>query len=556
MSSYLSQAASRSTPQSQPILGSGQVKNHAGGYAWEVDDWQKLDRFLILGSEGGTYYATQRDLTRMHSEAALALLQEDGVRLVQRVVEVSTKGLAPKNDPALFVLALASAKGNPDTRAAAFAALPKVARTSTHLFDFLNFRQAFGGWGRGLRRAVSDWYLQKDPKTLAHQLVKYRQRNGWTHRDVLRKAHPKALDPAGSALFRYAAKGADRVEGVTGIPEGSSALPAPLYPHPLVQGFEMAQRSPSAQVTAGLIREFGLPREALLTEHLGSPAVWAALLDQGMPITAMVRNLGNMSKVGLLRPMSEAAGIVVAALSNEEAIRKSRIHPVQILTALLTYRQGAGVRGSGSWTPVSHVVDALDRAFYLSFKNVEPSGKRVVLGLDVSGSMNGTRVNGLPNLTAREACGAMALITAATEPMHAFVAFDTAGGYWGGDKGKSGYYPLSISPRQRLDSVVEVLANTGGGGTDCTLPIQYALDHGLEVDAFVIYTDSETWAGRQHPAEAIQEYRRKTGVQAKLVVVALASTGHSIADPKDAGMLNVVGFDTSAPDLISRFIAG
>lgn len=543
MSSYLSQAASRSTPQSQPILGSDQVENHAGGFAWEIDDWQKLDRFLILGSEGGTYYATQRDLTKMHSDAALRLIQEDGIRVVRRVVEVSTKGLAPKNDPALYVLALASAKGDEHTRAEALAWLPAVARTSTHLFDFLTFRQAFGGWGRGLRRAVSNWYIQKDPEKLALQLVKYRQRNGWTHRDVLRKAHPFPADSPAPDLLRYAVKG--------GHPGGEPELPR------IITGFEMAQRSPNPLTTSMLVNEYGLPREALLTEHLNDPKVWAALLDQGMPIMAMVRNLGNMSKVGLLKPMTEAAGIVHRALTDEEAIARSRIHPVQILAALLTYRQGRGVRGSGTWEPVSHIVDALDRAFYLSFKNVEPSGKRVLLGLDVSGSMAGTMVNGLPNLMAREACGAMALITAATEMHHAFVAFDSAGG-WGyaTDRTRTGYYPLSISPRQRIDDVVKLLERTGGGGTDCALPIKYALDEGLTVDAFVIYTDSETWAGGMHPAEAIQKYRRETGINAKLVVVALASSGHSIADPKDAGMLNVVGFDTSAPDLISRFIAG
>ena len=36
----------RHTPQSQPIPGSTQVPNSAGGYAWQVDDWTRLDRFL------------------------------------------------------------------------------------------------------------------------------------------------------------------------------------------------------------------------------------------------------------------------------------------------------------------------------------------------------------------------------------------------------------------------------------------------------------------------------------------------------------------------------
>jgi 60 kDa SS-A/Ro ribonucleoprotein len=60
---YLRQYSTRSTPQSEPIPGSTQVPNSAGGHAWAVDDWQRLERFLILGSEGGSYYASERKLT-------------------------------------------------------------------------------------------------------------------------------------------------------------------------------------------------------------------------------------------------------------------------------------------------------------------------------------------------------------------------------------------------------------------------------------------------------------------------------------------------------------
>ncbi len=92
------------------------------------------------------------------------------------------------------------------------------------------------------------------------------------------------------------------------------------------------------------------------------------------------------------------------------------------------------------------------------------------------------------------------------------------------------------------------------GGTDVALPMIYALKRGLEIDAFVIYTDSETWHGSIHPAQALQAYRRQTGIPAKLVVVGMVSNGFSVADPDDAGMLDVVGFDTAAPALIADFI--
>jgi 60 kDa SS-A/Ro ribonucleoprotein len=188
------------------------------------------------------------------------------------------------------------------------------------------------------------------------------------------------------------------------------------------------------------------------------------------------------------------------------------------------------------------VVDALDKAFYLSFGNVKATGKRLLYGLDVSGSMAWCRVHGIPNLEARTATGALALVTAAVEPEHTFVAFDTRN------------YPLPISPRQRLDDVVKKLSKTGGGGTNCALPVDWARKQKIPVDAFVILTDNQTWHGNQHPAQAVQKYRQKVGIPAKLVVVAMAANRHSIGDPNDGGVLNVVGLDTATPQLVADFI--
>ena len=94
------------------------------------------------------------------------------------------------------------------------------------------------------------------------------------------------------------------------------------------------------------------------------------------------------------------------------------------------------------------------------------------------------------------------------------------------------------------------------GGTDCALPMLYAQAHERDFDAFVVYTDSETWAGDIHPTQALRDYRQASGIDARLVVVGMVSNGFSIADPNDAGMLDVVGFDTATPPLISDFARG
>lgn len=189
---YANHFKTNSTPQTEAIPGSAQVANSAGGFSWEVNDWTKLNRFLILGNEGGSYYASEHKMTVANAEAVLRCLKEDGPRVVAIIVEISEAGRAPKNDPAIFALALAAGKGDADTKRLALEALPRVCRIGTHLFQFIEAVQGFRGWGRGLRRAVGEWYTEKDADKLAFQLVKYRQRGGWTHRDALRLAKPAA----------------------------------------------------------------------------------------------------------------------------------------------------------------------------------------------------------------------------------------------------------------------------------------------------------------------------------------------------------------------------
>lgn len=524
---YFTKLSVDQTPQSLPLPGSSQVPNSAGGYAWKVDDWMRLDRFLVLGSEGGTYYVSEKALTLEGAAAVKRALEADGLRVVKRVADVSDAGRAPKNDPAIFALAMAAKLGDDATRKAAYAALPTVCRTGTHLLHFVAYAKAFGGWGRGLRTAVAKWFNAKPAKDLAYQLVKYQQRDGWSTRDLLRLAHPRAASPAHDRLFHWVVKGA--------LDEG--AVDPALA---LIAAFEAAKRATTVEEIVALIRDARLPREAVPTEWLRETAVWDALLP-AMPVTAILRNLGTMSKVGLLTTGSTAADLVTRKLGDEPTLRGARIHPIAILAALTTYRSGRGAKSDATWTPVAKVIDALDAAFYKTFRTIEPTGKRTMLALDVSGSMSGGQIAGVPGLTPRIGSAAMALITAATEAHHGFVGFSTT------------LKELPISPRQRLDDVIKVISDLPFAGTDCSLPMTWALSHRRDIDTFVVYTDSETWAGSTHPSIALRKYRDKTGIAAKLIVVGMTSNGFTIADPDDAGMLDVVGFDTAAPAVMADF---
>jgi 60 kDa SS-A/Ro ribonucleoprotein len=570
MNTALTSYSTRKTPQSEPIAGAGQVPNSAGGYGWEASDWTRLTRFLVLGSDGGSYYASQKKLTLENIAALEACLAADGLRTVAEIVAISEAGRAPKNDYAIFALALCLAKGDPATRRAAGVALPRVCRTATHLMQFATFSENLRGWGRGLRRAVASWYEQKDVDQLAYQVVKYRTRQGFSHRDLLRLAHPKATAeesrPARDQLYRdmessFQARDWQSFESQLAerdsLPDTAQAAKADVYdwicgratdlarlPR-VVQGYEAAKGA-TPEAAARLVREYGLTHEMLPSEALAHAEVWAALLER-MPVGALVRNLGRMTANGLLTSQSAASKLVVEKLEDAEAIVKARLHPLAVLAALKTYEQGHGMRGSLTWSPVTKVVDALDGAFYSAFGAVEPTGKRLMLAIDISGSMEWDFIHNIPGLTPRVAAGALALVTANVESDYLVTVFSS---------GDAGISEVTLSPRQRLDDALQKIAAFPAGGTDCALPMLYAAKRNLEVDTFVIFTDNETWAGNPHPSQALEGYRQQTGIPARMAVCAMVSNGFSIADPRDPGQLDVVGFDTATPEMLSYFARG
>lgn len=535
-STYAQHVSTKQTPQSEPILGSSQVKNSAGGYSFPVDDWTRLHRFLVLGSEGGSYYASERNLTRDNAQVVLRCADADPARTVNFIRDISVSGRAPKNDQAIFALAMLSA--HPKAKQAALAAVSDVCRTSTHIFQFVECAEQFRGWGHALRRSVANFYLSKEPRDVAYQMVKYQQRNGWSHRDLLRLSHPKVPpDSAMGVAF-------DWVSGRDLMSHPHHDELEPIY------AFESAKQAATAKEIVALIENHGLVRECIPTKFLNDPEVWDALLVK-MPMMAMIRNLGKMSAVGLLKPMSAASQVVAERLRNQELISRSRIHPLSILMAASVYRNGKGLRGSLSWLTDRSILEALDDSFVAAFDGVEPTGKRHLIAVDVSDSMTWCHLAGT-FLTPRDAAAALSLVTVRTEKLTHTVSFSCANGNWYRHQDDR-LEDLGFDGRTSLDSAIKKVSTCRACGTDCALPMIHALKHKIEADVFVVLTDSETWAGNIHPVQALREYRDKMGIPSKLIVVGMVSNGFTIADPNDGGMMDVVGFDSSAPSVMADF---
>ncbi len=571
-------ATRRRTPDRKPIPGREKemIQNHAGGYSFATSDMQRLLRFLIVGADSNTYYQDQKTLVKENTEVVAKCIEADPRAVVDMVVDVSVNSRALKQDAALFALAMVASYGidipqggsdeevadyerAADARSYALSVLYRVARTPTALYTFANYVGDMRGWGRGLRRAFSRWYTEKPLDKLAMQAWKYKQRGGFSHRDVLRLAHPITDDLDRNKVFEY----------MTHPDESPLTKGLPKHRNGRVKGFGVPAHDQIAAAeevlhmgkgddkrAAKLIQKYRLTHEAVPSELKQSSVVWEALLED-MPLQAMVSNLGRLASVGLLKPLSAGSKKVIAELSNSEAIARSRMHPMRFLIAAKQFGSGRG-RSGMVWTPNAKVIDALDDAFYGSFGNVVPTGKNILVAIDDSGSMQGgwgNPVMGIQGFTPAEAACAMGLVLYKTEPNCHMIGYATHYTEW-----------KRLSKNIRIDGLKQLVGS--GGGTYTALPLHYVLDNGLDVDGIVSFTDNETWAGGYWGygsgrsgrsgkiAELLPQYSRKVGHPVRFINCAVTATSCTDVDPTNKDMFEVAGFDSKVPTLVGEFLNG
>ncbi|XP_043989127.1 60 kDa SS-A/Ro ribonucleoprotein isoform X2 [Gambusia affinis] len=509
--------------------------------SWEISDKTRLCRFLCYGSEGDIY--TAREQGRVSTETAgalLSLLQEGrGAEAVEEAKRFAQGGSAVSPGPALFALALCSQHSELKTRQAAFKALREVCRDPAHLFSFVQYKKELkegmkcGMWGRALRKAVSDWYNEQDALSLAAAVTRCKQREGWSHQDLLRLSHTKPATEAVALISKYVTKGWKEVQAAYEDKEKSEEVVKVLS---YLEVLEKVKRSCDEVEVSGLIEEHKLEKEQLLTDHLRSKQVWSALLKE-MSLHSILKILGKMTSNKLLEPRSAETQTICERLQNESSLKKANIHPFSILLASENYKRGQGFQGKTKWEADSSILKAMDWAFYTSFLNVEPVGKRFVVAVDVGTSLTSI-VPGTAISTA-VAAAAITMIFARTEANTDVLAFS-----------EGAVVPCSLSADMSLAEVTAELVKFPSGSTDCTLPVTWATENGKSVDMFIILTNNPLWTFTASPVESLKKHRHASGTDSKLVMCGLTSIGHAIADTEDRGLLSICGFDLGAFSVI------
>lgn len=520
------------TPQNQPLPGrkAEMTQGRSGGWMFKADIWQLLRRCLLIGTANGAYYAGKHELTQEFVDVIQEAIKINP-RRVAGEIRYASDGRSINNSTPIFALVLLSMGETPEAKQAFIETFPKVVRTGSHFYEWLNYTKAMRGFGKIIREVGKAWLSNEDVKELAYQLLKYQQRQGFSSRDALRLFHVKPPTTDHDLLFNWVMNGWDELP--SGIP--SEALKQ-------IWWYEWLKRHPDK--THKAISQGRLTHEMAAPVGKMDKKAWQLLFNE-MPVGAMLRNLGSLTELGVLTA-NERQNIerVAKVLNNREHLRKGRIHPIDVLKALKTYQSGGHLgKSKKTWTPVPRIVDILETAVELSFDVIEPTNKVFLHAVDISGSMSWTTVSSI-GLTCCEIATVMALVTAKAEKNYVIRGFSTE------------FIDLGITAKDSFKTAMQKANNHNFGGTDASVAYHWMIRHKFKADLICFWTDNETWAGSKHTSRALAEYRQKINPKIKGVYITLAPYNITLVDPNDDNSWDIAGFDPGTPRLIQLLAKG
>jgi len=519
--------------------------NNIGTY--QIDDWNLLERFIILGSEKSYYNCNNTKYSNVNSLNSLDRLIDDCdddseiERLIEWIIGISESRRAPKQEFGLFVLSEA-AKKNDKIRKIVFSNISRFCRTFSTLAQFLSFMGKEMSWGRHTKRELSKWFINQSHRELAYQLTKYRNRNGYTPKDLLKLIHinPERISINHRQVLEFIVKNKIDDSDIWNDEDYYDKYyeEYDYYVKRYLENTITMKETNDINEAIYLIKEYKYQWEHIgKQELLKNPFIWETIIDNNIGATAFIRNLSRMIEIGV------SIKKIINKLEDVEWLRYSHIHPIQLLSAYKILENKNKKENEREYI-MNKILNQLENSLLETMKYQQKINKRIMVALDVSGSMYCTNCIGNNYISAIDAACTIALTIANTEEeenLH-FVAFSDE------------IIPINIKKGMNIKDMKNKIEQISYGYTDCSAPFIYALEHGIDVDCIIVITDNETNCNKIPPVDALNEYRHITNINTKLVVMAMSSNNISIADPYDSGMLDISGIDSSAYDVMVNFI--
>ncbi len=482
------------------------VRNHEGTQAYSLSPHQALAQLAATGTFNATFYAGAREQLTEVLELAWQVEPEF---LAKAAIHAYRKGYM-KDMPALLLAVLSCLHGDEFGRA-----FPRIVTNGKMLRNFVQVMRS-GATGRkslGTRpkRFVQAWLEQASDVEVMRAAIGSEP----SLADVIKMVHPKPRSAARAALYGY----------LIGKPHDALALPE------LVKAFEAFKRDPALAVPAVPFQM--LTAMPLTKEH------WVQIAD-GAGWQMLRQNLNSFARHGVFE-VEGFAEQLARRLRDPEEIRRARVFPYQLMVTFTM-----------SDTAVPGIVkDALQDAMEIALANVPEIDGRIVVCPDVSGSMSSPVTGYRKGATSAVRCIDVAALVAA--------AFLRANRRARVLPFEQDVVDIDLNPRDAVMTNAAKLAAIGGGGTNCSAPLERLAQEKAKVDLVVFVSDNQSWVDASaHPHQGtatMQAWNRVklSNPQAKLVCIDIQPFTTTQAKSQ-ADILNIGGFSDQVFEVIAAMV--
>jgi 60 kDa SS-A/Ro ribonucleoprotein len=488
-----------------PQLPAATARNEAGGLAYARSPEAALALFAATGCLNGTYYASDED----QLDQVLALCAQVDPAFVARTAVYARKHAHMKDMPALLLATLSTRDG--ELLAKAF---PHVVDNGRMLRNFVQVVRS-GRVGRKSlgslpKRLVRQWLEQASTDAIVQAAIGAQP----SLADVIRMVHPKPADAGRQALYAW----------VIDRPYDQAALPAKL------QAYEAFKRVPVGELP-------DLPFQYYTSLRL-SVKHWRTLAANASWQTLRM-NLNTFARNDVFKDSALTVGLA-RKLRDPEQVQRARVFPYQLLMAY-----------SAATNEVpTNIREALQDAMEVATRQVPKLDGKVVVAVDVSGSMGSPVTGHRKGATTAVRCVDVAALIAAcvqrANPDARVLPFDTA------------VRKLDLNPRDSVMTQARQLAKLCGGGTSVSSPLAWLNAQGKHVDLLVLVSENESWRDTR-TGGATETMRQWAQVkarcpQARMVCIDLQPVATSQVVERD-DVLHVGGFSDAVFDLLAVFAA-
>lgn len=482
------------------------ARNEAGGKAYALSPQAALAQYAATGCLNTTFYAN----ADMQLQTVLALCAAVEPAFVAKTAVYARQQGQMKDMPALLTAWLA--QHGPEWLEPVFARVIDNGRMLRNFVQILR-SGAVGRKSLGSRpkRLVQRWLNDSADARLLSAAVG----NDPSLADVIKMVHPQPANPERAAFYAW----------LIGKPHEAALLPEAIK---ALEEFRNDVAAPVPDVPFQLLTALPL-----------RPQHWVAIACQA-PWQTTRMNLNTFARHEVFK-VGGMAQRIAERLRDPAAVRRARVFPYQLLSAYSM---------TGASVP-ERVRDALQDALEVALENVPELPGQVYVLLDVSGSMASPVTGHRQGATTTVRCVDVAALVAsallAKNPATEILPFDTQ---------------VHMHRLNRRDSVLtnaQKLAEFGGGGTDCGLPLGLLNHRGATGDLVIYVSDNESWADpqRKRGTETMRQWEqfRARNRQARLVCIDLQPYGTVQAQTRD-DVLNVGGFSDAVFEVLARFAAG